>query len=279
MQRLFLFLYQYRAFLTFLVLEVFCSWLIIENNTYQGAKFFNSSNRLVAGLLQTSNNITNYFNLTRVNEDLAKENAELKTKLRQLNQSIFDPEVQIVSDQDIVNKYEFKRAKVINNSTRRFNNYITVDRGSKEGIEPDMAVIDNNGVVGKVKSVSNHFSVITSILHSDVLVSSKIKRTGDLCTTKWGGKNPYTAKLLYVPLHVQLQEGDTIVTSGFNAVFPENVPVGVIKSFEVRDDALFYDIDISLAGKLNRLSYVYIIKNKLKIEQDSVETQTIEFND
>lgn len=279
MQRLFLFLYQYRAFLTFLVLEVFCSWLIIENNTYQGAKFFNSSNRLVAGLLQTSNNITNYFNLTRVNEDLAKENAELKTKLQQLNQSIFNPEVQIVSDQDIVNKYEFKRAKVINNSTRRFNNYITVDRGSKEGIEPDMAVIDNNGVVGKVKSVSNHFSVITSILHSDVLVSSKIKRTGDLCTTKWGGKNPYTAKLLYVPLHVQLQEGDTIVTSGFNAVFPENVPVGVIKSFEVRDDALFYDIDISLAGKLNRLSYVYIIKNKLKIEQDSVETQTIEFND
>jgi len=279
MQRLFLFLYQYRAFLTFLVLEVLCSWLIIENNTYQGAKFFNSSNRVAAGLLQTSNNITNYFSLTSINEDLAKENAELKTKLRKLNQSIFNPEIQIVEDGDIINKYEFKRAKVINNSTRRFNNYITVDRGSKEGIEPDMAVIDNYGVVGKVKSVSKHFSVITSILHSDVLVSSKIKRTGDLCTTKWGGQDPYTAKLQYVPLHVDLQEGDTIVTSGYNAVFPENVPVGVIKAFEVRDDALFYDVDISLAGDLNRLSYVYIIKNKLKIEQDSVEAQTIEVND
>ncbi|MTI21011.1 hypothetical protein E1176_08250 [Fulvivirga sp. RKSG066] len=88
MQRLFLFLYQYRAFLTFLFLEIVCSWLIIQNNSYQGARYFNSSNRLVAGLLSTSNSITNFFDLTRVNEELAQENAELKTKLRQLNESL-----------------------------------------------------------------------------------------------------------------------------------------------------------------------------------------------
>jgi len=279
MQRLFLFLYKYRAFLIFLVLEVFCSWLIIQNNSYQGAKYFNSSNRLVAGLLETSNNITNYFTLTRVNEELARENAELKTKLRRLSQSLFNPDIDVLSDTDIINKYEFNKAKVINNSTRRFNNYITIDKGSKEGVKPDMAVIGNDGVVGKVKSVSKHFSVITSVLHSDVLVSSKLKRTGDLCTTKWGGEDPYMAELLYVPLHVNLLKGDTIVTSGYNAVFPEDIPVGVIKSFETREDALFYDVQIKLASDLNELSYVYIIKNKLKIEQDSVETVTIGAND
>lgn len=260
-------------------MEVFCSWLIIQNNSYQGAKFFNSSNRLVAGMLETSNNITDYFNLVNVNEELAAENAELKTQLRQLNQSLFNPNIQVIKDREVIDKYAYIKAKVINNSTRRFNNYITVDRGKSDGIEPDMAVIDNHGVVGKVKTVSRHFSVITSILHSDVLVSSKVKRTGDLCTTKWGGEDPYVAQLRFIPLHVNLQEGDTVVTSGFNAIFPENVPVGTIKSFKAQEDDLFYDAQLNLASDLNELSYVYIIKNKLKIEQDSVEAATIELND
>lgn len=275
MQRLFLFLYRYRAFLTFLALEVFCSWLIIENNSYQGAKYFNTSNRLAAGLLQTSDNITDYFALAEVNEELSKENAELKTRLRQLNQSLFNPDVEIIRDNEIVSMYEYMRAKVINNSTRRFNNYITINKGNKDGVEPDMGVIDNNGVVGKVKSVSSNFSVITSILHSDVLVSSKIKRTGDLSTTKWGGVDPYKAQLLYIPLHVKLQKGDTIVTSGYNAIFPENIPIGTISSFEATEDALFYDVELDLASDLNKLSYVYIIKNKLRVEQDSIEAETI----
>jgi len=274
MQRLFLFLYRYRAFLTFLALEVLCSWLIIENNTYQGAKYFNSSNRLAANILQTTNSVTAYFNLKNSNEDLVAENAELKTELRRLNQSLFNPEIDIVSDFTILNKYAYQRAKVINNSTRRFNNYITIDRGALDGIEPDMAVIGNDGVVGKVKATSDHFSVITSILHSDVLISSRIKRTGDLCTTKWGGKDPTLADVLYVPLHVSVEEGDTIVTSGFNAVFPEEIPVGVIKTFKAEDDDQFYDIDMELASDLNNLSYVYIVKNRLKIEQDSLETIT-----
>ena len=275
MQQLFLFLYKYRAFLTFLVLEIVCSWLIIENNTYQGAKYFNTSNRVAAGLLQVSENITTYFNLKEVNEGLARENAELKREIQQLNQAIFNPENEILRDREIISQYDYQRARVINNSTRRFNNYITINLGSDDGVTPDMGVIDNHGVVGKIKSVSKHFAVITSILHSDVLISSKIKRTGDLCSTKWNGKDPYTAQLQYVPLHIELQQGDTIVTSGYNAIFPEGIPVGTIKSFETREDALFYDVTINLASDLNELSYVYIIKNNLKTEQDSLEADII----
>ncbi|MTI21012.1 rod shape-determining protein MreC [Fulvivirga sp. RKSG066] len=203
----------------------------------------------------------------------------LKLSYASSTKALFNPDIELLSDIDIITKYEFDRAKVINNSTRRFNNYITINKGREAGIEPDMAVIDNDGVVGKVKSVSKHFSVITSILHSDVLVSSKIKRTGDLSTTKWGGQDPYMAKLLYVPLHVDLQEGDTVVTSGYNAIFPEGIPIGIIKSFETRKDAQFYDVEMELASDLNELSYVYIIRNRLKIEQDSVETATMELND
>lgn len=274
--------------MTFLFLEVVCSWLIIENNDYQGAKFFNSSNRLAAGLLQSSNSVSDYFGLKAVNEQLAQENAELKERLEKLNQSLYSIDLKQKSDtasfntdsttaevdSAVVNKYEFFSAKVINNSTRRFNNYITINKGEKHGVEPGMGVIGNDGVVGKVKTVSKHFAVITSILHGDVLVSSKIKSTGDLCTVKWGGTDPYTAQLLYVPRHVKAHVGDTIVTSGYNAIFPEGVPVGVIKEIELPEDALFYDVTITLASDLNEISYVYLIRNNFKEEQDSLQINT-----
>ncbi|MBL6446546.1 rod shape-determining protein MreC [Fulvivirga sp. 29W222] len=292
MQRLFLFLYQYRAFLTFLFLEIICSWFIIQNNNYQGAKFFNSSNRLAAGLLQSSGNISDYFGLARVNADLAQENAGLKERLEQLNQRLVEIQISHVKDSSlaktdsvtipetdstVVKKYEYFSAKVINNSTRRFNNYITINKGAVDGVEPGFGVIGNDGVVGKVKIVSKHFAVITSILHGDVLISAKIKRTGDLATVKWAGVDPYAAQLMYVPRHVKPLVNDTIVTSGYNAIFPEGIPVGVVKDVEVREDALFYDITISLASDLNELSYVYLIKNSLKTEQDSLEINAEKF--
>lgn len=276
MQRLFLFLYKYRAFLTFLFLEILCTWLIVQNNTYQSAKYFNSSNRISASLLSTSGGISDYFNLAEVNQKLSVENALLKEQIEQFNQSLYNLNVRQNRDSDLMNRYEFISAKVINNSTRRFDNYITVNKGAKYGIEPGMAVIDGNGVVGKVKNVSANFSVITSVLHGNTLISSKLKRTGDLCTASWDGMDPQFASLLYLPRHVQMQVGDTVVTSGYNAVFPEDVPVGVIESFEISDESLFYDVKIKLAADLNSLSFVYLIKNNSKIEQDSIESITID---
>lgn len=309
MQRLFLFLYQYRAFLTFLFLEVLCSWLIIENNDYQGAKFFNSSNRFAAGLLESSSNISEYFGLAEVNKNLAAENAALRQKLEQVNQTLYRTHKPYLADstdladnmkglrqdtlvqkstrfyQDtllnkpdslVINKYTYLSAKVINNSTRRFNNYITINKGAKDGVEPGMGVIDHNGVVGKVKAVSRHFAVITSILHGDMLISAKIKRTGDLASVEWGGIDPYVSQLKYVPRHVKPQLNDTIVSSGY-AIFPENIPIGWIKEVETRDEATFHDITITLASDLNELSYVYLIKNNLLIEQDSLEIKSQSF--
>jgi rod shape-determining protein MreC len=275
MQRLFLFLYQYRALFTFLILEVLCAWLIIENNTYQSAKYFNSSNRIAANMLQTSSGIRDYFGLKEVNEILANENALLKKQLEEYNQSLHYFDVTQNCDNDILNKYQFISAKVINNSTRRFDNYITVDKGKKHGIEEGMAVIDGFGVVGKVKNVSSNFSVITSVLHGNALISSKIKRTGDLCTAAWDGIDSRFAELLYVPRHVKLQKGDTIVTSGYNAVFPEDIPVGIVASFDISEDAQFFNVKIKLSSDLNSLSFVYLIRNNLKIEQDSIQNITI----
>src|SRR5688572_28694439 len=186
MERIVLFLYQYRAFFTFLVLEFFCSWLIIENNQYQGAHFFNSSNSFVASINGISQNMSEYFSLRETNRVLAEENTLLRKKLEQLNQGSFGT----TSDSTIIKRFDFVTAKVVNNSVSRFTNFVTINKGNDEGIEAGMAVISPQGVVGKVKITSDHFSVVTSVLNTDIMVSGVMKRTGYFGTIQWDGSEP-----------------------------------------------------------------------------------------
>lgn len=275
MRRLLLLLYKYRAFLVFVLLEIVCSWLIIQNNRYQNVAFFNSSNRLVAGLLSTSSGITDYFSLKNVNDGLAAENALLRKKIEQYNQLLNQQTLAQMDSSEKLQQFDFQTAKVVKNSINVANNYITINKGKKDGVKSGMGVITGKGIVGKVKYASSHFAVITSLLHRNAFISSKIKRTGNICTTFWTGDNPYIANLNYVTRHISLQEGDTIVTSGYNAIFPEDVMIGTIKSFEIEENAAYYNVEVDISTDFSQLSYVYILNNKLKHEKDSLQDNVI----
>lgn len=275
MERLFYFFYQYRAFFTFLVLELFASWLIVQNNQYQSTKFFNSSNRMAANILGTTQEIREYFSLRGINEELANENAALRSKLEQRNQSLYSLEVREIQDPAIINRFDFISAKVINNSVERFKNYITINKGGQDGIAPGMAVISATGAVGKVKSVSDHYAVLISLLNTDEYTSSMIKRTNHFGSINWDGKDPLYSQLNFIPRHANPQAGDTVVTSGFNAVFPEGILVGVIDKVSLGPEAQFYDINVKLAQDFTRLSFVEVVRSNLRVEQDSLESVTI----
>ncbi|MEJ1236564.1 rod shape-determining protein MreC [Chryseolinea sp. T2] len=271
MERLILFVYQNRAFFTFLFLELFCAWLIVQNNAYQGSKFFNSSNGLVAAMNSFSQSVRDYFMLTEVNRTLSEENALLKRKLSQQPMTFVLPNDSIYRDSSAVNQYQFVSAKVVNNHVDMVKNFITINKGSEDGIEAGMAVISPLGVVGKVKLVSNHYGVVTSILHVDVMVSAVLKRTEHFGTVRWDGKDPDVVELNYIPPHVRPNVGDTVVTSGYNAVFPQNVMIGVISSVDLNKDALFYDIKVRLSQDFRKLAWVTVVKNTHHAEQDSLE--------
>ncbi|MGE0770131.1 MAG: rod shape-determining protein MreC [Cyclobacteriaceae bacterium] len=275
MDRLFYFFYQYRAFFTFLILEFFCAWLVVENNQYQSTKFFNTSNSLAANIMGISQGIREYFSLRQINTELARENAELRTKLEQRNQSLYSLEVREIKDPAIINRFDYVSARVINNSTHLFRNFITIDKGASSGIEPGMAVISAAGAVGKVKSVSDHYAVLISLLNTDENVSSMVKRTNHFGTVNWDGTDPRYTSLKFIPRHVKLQIGDTIVTSGFNAVFPEGVLIGVIRDVKLGEGSPFYDLKVELAQDFSKLSYVEVVRSHLKQEKDSLEITTI----
>jgi rod shape-determining protein MreC len=279
MRQLFELIYRYRAFFTFVFFEVICFWVIIGNSKVHNAAFFNTSNRLIASTYKIKNEIYQYFSLTNVNNDLVRENAFLRELLEEEQKQLQIAETKIwdldtlrINPTDTSQQYEYIPARVINNSFRLTNNYITVDKGSLNGIEPEMGVISSGGIVGQVKVVSRKYSTIFSLLHSEMFVSSMIKRLGVFCTTKWQGNDPARANVLYVPRHVEIHPGDSIVTSGYNAVFPPGIPVGIVESIDIEENETFYNIVILLANDFSRVSYVYLISNKFKVEKDSLES-------
>ncbi|WP_421874941.1 rod shape-determining protein MreC [Marinoscillum sp.] len=268
MQNLLNFLYRFRTFGLFLLLEGVCAWLIIAYNQRPNAAFLNSSNSLVAGVNLLTSNTTNYFQLKQINSQLVAENQLLREQLA--NHSLGKVELDTSKE-----RYILKKARVINSTFRRSMNYMTLDAGLDQGIKPGMGVISGFGVVGQVKSASNSFATVTSLLHRNLLISSSISRTNTLCTVQWDGESPLQAELKYVPRHIPIKEGDSIVTSGYNAIFPKDIYIGKIASFELEDNDVFYNAKIDLAVDFSSVDYVFVIENRMKQEQDSLELEAI----
>jgi rod shape-determining protein MreC len=272
MQRIFLFLYRIRAFLLFILLEAVAISLIVSNNSQQGSAFFNSSNELSGSVFQTQSNVVDYFSLSSVNKSLMEKNAQLLTELEALRKpadSIFIP-----LDSAMFATIQFKGAKVINNSLRLSQNHLTINKGSNHGVKTGMGVINEQGVVGRVKSVSRNFSTIISLLHTDLLVSSKIKSNDVFGSTKWDGLNPEQAKLMYVPRHVVVEMGDQVVTSGYNSIFPEGIPIGTVIEVKPGTDTNYLDITLKLDTDFSKISYVYLVESFQQQELDSLYQST-----
>jgi rod shape-determining protein MreC len=275
MYQLVQFISRQRAFILFAFLEVLSLWLFYSYNNYPNAIFFNTSNFYAAKALKTSNSIREYSNLKEVNTELATENKRLnevvaKLQAEQLSKSI----INYKADSAVAARFKFVLAKVQNLTTTQFNNYITIDKGSADGLAPGMGVISSTGVVGKIKSCSEHFSVVISVLHSEYTVSAKLKSNNEIGSVKWEGTNPDIVEMTDVSRYKTVKLKDTVVTSDFNYVFPPNITIGYVKKVGVKADQTFHDIDVQLATNFHTLAYVYVINNKLVGEQKALEEKS-----
>lgn len=244
--------------------------MVVSSRQYQQAQYFNSSAAVAAKILTASQNTENYFRLRDANLQLANENARLRSLVEKLGKAI-----PTHSDSALTSPFEFISAKVVNNSTALFRNFITIDKGSLDGIRPGMAVVGPNGIVGKVKAVSDSYAVVISLLNIDEHVSAAVSRTGNFGTIRWDGVAPDRVKLLYLPRHTRIWSGDTVVTSGFNAIFPANLPVGIVREVRLKDNDLFYDVSVELSQDFSRLQFVDVVLSRDAIEIDSLR-KTVE---
>ena len=283
MSQLFRLIFRIRNFLLFLILELVSFWLIVKNNLYWDVSFFNSSNYYAAKTLESSNYVKNYMNLGSVNDQLIAENAQLKKLVSATNEFKAREGEYYKVDSAFALRFEFKVAKVVNNTVHLSKNYLTLDKGKLDGIEPGMGVICPQGVVGQVMECSDHFSRVYSILHSGSEVSSEIKnltlRTKNdkaLGIAKWGGLNPRVIDLTTIDRFKPIRKGDSVITSEQNVIFPSGTMLGKIRKLSAKQDQAFFDIEVELSTDFQNLSYVYIVNNKLKKEQELLEQSTTE---
>lgn len=278
MSQLFRLIFRIRNFLSFVILELISFWLIVKNDHYWDVSFFNTSNYYAAKTLESSNYVKNYMNLGSVNDQLIAENAQLKKNVVALQQFKSREGDYYKVDSAYAKRFEFKVAKVVNNTVNLSKNYLTLDKGTLDGVEPGMGVICPQGVVGQVMQCSEHFSRVYSVLHSDFNVSSEIKnltlrKNNDkaLGIAKWGGLNPRVIELTTIDRFKTIKQGDSVITSEQNVIFPSGTMLGKIRKLGAKQDQAFFDIEVELATDFQNLSYVYIVNNKLKKEQELLE--------
>lgn len=257
----------------FLFLEFIAFWMLVANNRYQNSKVLNSSNYLVGNLYSTVNSVNDYFHLKAQNKDLAQQNAQLQSSSITSFVKVFGTNVTI-NDTVHRQKFVYTSAKVINNTVNKRENYLTLDKGALNGIEAGMSVISPNGVVGIVKNVSENFSSVMSVLHQKFKLSAKIKKSGYYGSLQWDGSNYRQAQLKDIPSHVKMDIGDTVVTSGFSLLFPEQVKVGLIKDFDLKEGSNFYDIDIEFIEDYKNLHHVFVVRSLLKEELEDLENES-----
>ena len=243
-----------------------------RSHSYHQSKVFNSSKWLTGNIYELSNEISSYFGLREVNEELVKENLRLRNLL--FNQGGSSSK----TDGDKQWFFEVIGGRVINNSYTSPNNYITINRGKKHGVVQDMGVITSNGLLGIVENTSLNFATVQSILNTKSIINAKIKNTNYFGSLIWDTEKYNEVQLVDIPKSVPLVVGDTIVTGGMSSIFPENIPIGVIKKYDLNESKSFYDINVGLFNDMANLNVVYIIKSKYRREQIQLENSTLNAN-
>jgi len=258
--------------LLFAALEFLSFYFVFKNNYYHEARFFNSANSIAGSVYSARTSVTSYFNLAEINRQLAEENARMHNNLSQA------PDTAKVHKQKASNKYgqqfNYIMAEVIDNTTNRTENYITLGAGRKQGIESGMGVICPLGIVGIVVNVSDNYSVVMSLLHRSSQISAMLKKDGSFGTLYWKGDDYRYATLSQIPMSEKLVAGDTIVTSGYSGIFPKGIPVGYLHYYKTIPEQYFYSIDVRLSTNFKNLQYVYVVSNIMKEEKNQLEQNT-----
>lgn len=277
MRNLLNFFLKYNDRFLFIFLEMISLVLLFRFNHYQGSSFFTTSNRMAGFVYEAANQVTGYFHLKDINDGLVQQNVELQLQVERMSEKLRKLTADTTALQQLkeeaLQEYDILQAKVINNSLTHADNYITIDKGEKDGIRSEMGVIDGNGVVGIVFLTSPHYSVVIPVLNSKSSISCKIKRSDYFGFLKWDGGSSRHAVVKDMPRHSLFSLGDTIVTSGHSAVFPGGIPVGTVEDIADSHDGLSYLIKVKLFTDFGRLNDVRVIARKEREEITELEQQ------
>lgn len=270
MRNLIEFISKYNHWFLFVLLEVISLVLLFRFNNYQGSVWFTSANALTGKTLEARSEVESYFSLASVNTELTQRNAYLEHKLAQMElqlaKRMATDSLAGLPKAEAAN-YKLIPALVVNNSIDKTENFITLDKGSVDGVKKDMGVVSGMGVVGIVYLVSKHYSVVISVLNAKSNISCAIAGSGYFGYLHWTGGESDVAYVDDIPRHARFKVGESVVTSGYSSVFPAGVSVGKIMKAYNSPDGFSYRLKVKLSTDFSTLRDVCVVDDSDVLEQ------------
>lgn len=273
MQQIIYFIRKFRYFLLFLLLETLAVIFTIQHHSYHTSKFVNSANFITGNFYNTVNNINEFFLLKTENKLLIEENIRLKNILNKKEINYTKENYSVIDTTKYFQKYEYSVAKVINNNYSKINNFLTINKGIENGLDTDLGVINSNGIIGVIKNVSSKFATVFSILNRNSKINVRLKNSNHYGTLIWNGENHTTTQITDIVRQAVIKVGDTIITGGKSAIFPEGIGIGIIKDFNFENNQ-YKQINVLLFNDMSSIGYVQIVNNLQKKEQHELELNT-----
>ena len=245
----------------FILLEIAALNMLRNNSELQGLWVSRMSHGFMARVWGGSENLRHYFSLNKENERLANENAVLNQQLKEYR----DREDQAYSDSLTAEfkawgDFVYAPATIVKISRNKQHNYFIINKGAEDGVRPQSGIITGRGVVGIIDAVDKHYAYGLSFMNSEVSVSSRIGREGAVGPLSWDGVSVDKALLKEIPLQFKFSPGDTVWTSGYSAIFPPDIPLGVTGDSRVVNGAV-NEIEVHLFENFTALRFVTVVEN------------------
>lgn len=272
---LFDFVGKYSYYFLFVVLEAFSLALLFRFNSYQGSVYFTAANSVVAGINGAYEGVTNFFHLQEVNRQLTDQNIALQRETEQLRQALITATKDTTITEKLMREklvgYNMVPATVVSNSMERTNNYLVIDRGTADGIRPEMGVVGGGGVVGIVYLTGPHHSLVIPVTNRKSSISCRVRGQSYFGYLQWDGASLLMAYLDDVPRYAKVKVGQAVETSGYSAVFPPGIFVGRVKRIRNSADGQSYRLDVNLGTNFANLRDVSVVTTPYKAEIDTLQ--------
>ncbi len=275
MRNLFAFIRRYSVLLFFLILEITSFLLLIRYNRFHQAAYMDAAGEITGRVQSKYGMVESYFYLRKENRDLRNKLTDLQNRLAENFQN---PDTTVLLKTDSIpldttgrlRKYQYMDAEVVNNSTSLPTNYITIYRGSKQGLEPGMVVLGPKGVIGVLLDVSENFGTVMSMLHRQSRISASLKKTGESGRIEWDGMDPHKVQLRDIPKSVKVVKGDTVLTSPYSD-FPPGIVIGVVEQVFLEKSTNNYLLQVRPSTDFSSIRNVFVVKNLQRDEQLELE--------
>jgi len=280
MRNVFLFLRRYSVFIIFLVMQIIALSMLFTDNRFHNSVLGMVTNEVAGSINKRVDRAEEFLSLSEQNKKLREQNAELLSLLPS-GSLLPDSGLQLVTDTfrlDSIKQfrqYQYLSAKVISNSVFLQQNYLVLHRGTAQGIEPNMAVVSVDGIVGTVVHVSENMSIVMSLLNRQSKVIATLKKGSGLGEVSWDGKDPRYLVLTKIPKTVVVKQGDTVVTSPYSDKFPPGLPIGMVHKVEQDQETNTYILLVKTAVDFYNVQHAYAVKNRL---QDGIDELKMKMN-